>query len=69
MEITREFQKVVIHINQEGFISSLKQVTCSSSFEVEIGGIRTIEGVHERAEIRLRGLRDEVIVFAMRTKV
>jgi hypothetical protein len=32
VEITREFEKVVIHINQEGFISSLKQMTCPSSF-------------------------------------
>lgn len=35
---------------------------------MEIGGIRTIEGVHERAEIRLRGLRDEMVVVCQKNE-
>jgi hypothetical protein len=62
VEVAGEFEKVVIRIYKDCFISSLKQVTAPVPFYVEIGGIGAIEGMHEGTEIRFRGFHKEMIV-------
>lgn len=68
MDVAREFEKVVIRIDKNGFISPLKEVARSASLDIKISGIGAIEGVHEGTEIGLRGFHDQVVMVCHENK-
>jgi len=63
MDITAQFKKVIVLINRNGFVSSLKEMSAPLFAPIDIICIRAIDVMHHLGQIRFRGLQDEVIML------
>jgi len=63
MQISAQFKKIAVLIDKNGFISPLEQMTASFPFDVDVGGIRAVEVVHDLAKITVWGLDNQVIMI------
>jgi len=62
MDIPRNFLKIMICINQKGFITALVKMTTAIMDSVVIRSIRNIEMPHEFLEIRQRRFHQQMKV-------
>ena len=64
MDISYQFQKVGICINQNGFISPSKELTVHVMGPVETLSINAIDVPHAPGQVGIRGLSQEMIMIA-----
>lgn len=64
VDVSAYFEEVPVLFHDLGMETSLKEMTGATMPSVEEAGIASIEILHPRGEIRLRGLHEEMIVIS-----
>jgi hypothetical protein len=63
VDVAGEFKKIVVSIDEDGFVSSLKKVTAPVSFPVEVSGIGAADEMHDGAKVCVGRLPQQMIVI------
>jgi len=63
VNIAAEFQQITVAVNNDRFITPLKQMSASLALDVKVGGVRAIQIVHHLGQVCLRRLQQEVIMI------
>ncbi len=63
MEIAADIGQMIISFDYDGFVSALKQMTCSAVMAIEIDCIGGIEAMHEKMQITRRSHKEKVKVI------
>ncbi len=64
MDIAADLEQIVVFIDQQGFITLLKDVPTPSVSFVERDRVARLKGLHQLGEIALGGLQQQVNVVA-----
>ena len=62
VQIATQLKEIGVFINEDGLVSPLKEMTTPALLSVYVGGVGTVDIVHDLAQVGMGGLYYEVIV-------